>query len=154
MKKIRILAVGRLKIPYWQQAAEEYKKRLTRMINIDEALAKDADARLPMPERLAHEAERLGKLRRPSDLLICLDERGGAYTSEEFAAFLQKLHASGKIPCFVIGGAYGLAASIKQESAHLIALSAMTFTHEMARVLLLEQLYRAETIMAGTGYHH
>ena len=154
MKKIRILAVGKLKIPHWQQAAEEYKKRLARMVGIEESIARDADAGLSMPERLAVEAERLAKLRRSSDLLICMDERGDSFSSEGFAAFLQRLYASGKVPCFVIGGAYGLAPSIKQEAVHQIALSAMTFTHEMARVFLLEQIYRAETILAGTGYHH
>ena len=154
MKKLRIMAVGRIKTSFWQEAAELYHGRLLRTIAVEEVLVRDADARLPLPERLETEAGRLLKHRRASDTLICLDERGAMMTSEAFAAFLRKIQASGKVPCFAVGGAFGLAASFKQLADYQMALGPMTFPHELARVILLEQLYRAETILAGTGYHH
>ena len=124
------------------------------MAGVEEVLVRDADAKLPLPERLETEAQRLVKCLRPSDALICLDERGSMMPSEAFALFLQKLQSSGKTPCFAVGGAYGLAESFKSRAEHLLALGPMTFPHELARVVLLEQLYRAESILAGTGYHH
>ena len=154
MKKIHLLAVGKIKTAYWRDAAELYLKRLSHMVSVEESIVRDAEATLPLPERMETEAERLRKHHRPSDVLICMDERGASFTSEGFAAFLQKLYGSGRTPCFVVGGAFGLASSFKERADHLLALSPMTFPHELARVILLEQIYRAENILAGTGYHH
>ena len=154
MKHIRILAVGRIKTSHWQAAAEHYAKRLSHSLRLEEVIVKDADAKLPLPIRRETETERLLKQLRPSDTLICLDETGKTYTSKQFATFLQGLCDTGKTPCFMIGGAYGLTESAVQSARHTLALGPMTFPHEMARVILLEQLYRAENILAGTGYHH
>ncbi len=154
MKRIRLLSVGRIKAPYWKTAADHYRDRLSRFLHLEEVEVKDADASLPVADRMQWEAERLAAKARPTDTLLCLDAAGTAFTSEVFARRIQALFDSGKRPCFVIGGAYGLAPSILQRADLRLSLSPLTFTHETARVLLLEQLYRAENILAGTGYHH
>lgn len=154
MKKIRIIAVGKLKTPFWQSAYEQYQKRLSHFMQVEEIIVKDADSSLPIQERMQIESDAIQKHLKPSDLPIFLDEKGKSHTSKGFAEFIQKLAASGKTPCFIIGGAYGLADLIKKQAPHLLALGPMTFPHEMARVILMEQLYRSQTIISGTGYHH
>jgi 23S rRNA (pseudouridine1915-N3)-methyltransferase len=154
MKTIRILAVGRLKTPFWQAAAQHYLKRLAPAFRMEEVLARDAPAGPSPEERRETEARRLSGLVRPEDILICLDARGTARTSEAFAAFLRDLLESGRTPCFLLGGAFGLAESLKNRAGHLLSFGPLTLPHELARIVLLEQLYRARTILAGTGYHH
>jgi 23S rRNA (pseudouridine1915-N3)-methyltransferase len=154
MKTIRILAVGRLKTPFWQAAAQHYRKRLAHSFRVEEVLVRDAPAGLSSRERQETEARRLSGSIRSGDIRICLDERGTSRTSDAFAAFLQSLFDAGKTPCFLLGGAYGLADSLKGQAHHLLGLGPLTLPHELARVVLLEQIYRAQTILAGAGYHH
>ena len=154
MKRVRLLTVGRLKTPFWRDAALYYYKRLSHTLCLEETIVKDAEATLPLVERKESEAARLLKGIRPSEELIALDENGKSMSSESFASFMQSLFESGKTPCFAVGGAYGLANSVLCKAKHRLALGPMTFPHELARVLLLEQLYRAENILSGTGYHH
>ncbi|MDL2315895.1 23S rRNA (pseudouridine(1915)-N(3))-methyltransferase RlmH [Desulfovibrio sp. OttesenSCG-928-A18] len=154
MKRLRILSVGRMRTAYWLAAAEEYTKRLRRGIDLTQETVRDAQASLPVEQRKSIEAVALQKLLRPSECVICLDERGLSMPSQDFAAFLQKLFDSGKSPCFVIGGAFGLGTELLQRADHVLSFGPMTFPHELAKVLLLEQLYRAESILAGSGYHH
>ena len=87
--------------------------------------------------------------------LHLFDERGKAFTSKEFAMFLQKKMASGlKELVLVIGGPYGFSEQVYQQAASRISLSPMTFSHQLARLLCTEQLYRAFTILNGEPYHH
>jgi 23S rRNA (pseudouridine1915-N3)-methyltransferase len=154
MKTIRILAVGRLKTPFWLAASQHYQGRLAHSFRLEEILVKDAPAGASPQERRETEARRLSGAIRPGDIRICLDERGTARTSEAFAAFLQGLFHSGRTPCFLLGGPFGLADSLKTRSDHLLSLGPLTLPHELARVVLLEQIYRARTILDKTGYHH
>ncbi|MDR2488289.1 MAG: 23S rRNA (pseudouridine(1915)-N(3))-methyltransferase RlmH [Desulfovibrio sp.] len=154
MKTVRILAVGRIKTPYWRDAAVHYKKRLSRSLKLEEVAIKDADPKLPLETRKELETARLFKLLLPQDISICLDERGTGYTSSSFSALLRHLFEIGKRPCFLVGGAYGLAAIARATSAHCISFGPMTLPHELARIILFEQIYRAESIASGTGYHH
>ena len=154
MLQLRIVAVGRIKTAFWQEAIEHYTKRISFSLELATGIAKDADAHLPLPKRISLEAERLEKFFLPTDTIISLDEKGKNYTSTSFTRLLEGIWESARQPCFVIGGAYGLADSIKQKARHSIALGSITLPHELARVVLYEQIYRATTIMAGTGYHH
>lgn len=154
MRRARIIAVGKLKTPHWQTAAAHYVKRLARSLRIEETAVKDADPALPLAGRKEQEAERLLKALKPQDCPICLDEYGDMPDSRTFAGLLGRLHDAGRTPCFIIGGAYGLGESVLAAAEHRISLGPMTFPHELARVMLYEQLYRAEQIRAGTGYHH
>lgn len=154
MRRAKIVAVGKLKTPHWQAAAEHYAKRLARTLRVEEALARDADASLPLAERKEQEAARLLKLLRPQDCPVCLDEYGTTRDSTAFCALLGRIQDAGRVPCFIVGGAYGLGDAVFGAAEHRLSLGPMTFPHELARVILYEQLYRAEQIRAGTGYHH
>lgn len=154
MRTIRLLAVGRLKTPHFKAAAEHYAKRISHTARFEEQNVKDADPDLPIAERKDREGKGLAKLLRPNDVLVCMDEHGKHLTSREFATFIERCSESGRTPCFIVGGAYGLSPEILAQAKHTICLSAMTFPHELARVVLLEQIYRAENILSNTGYHH
>lgn len=155
MKPLRILAVGRLRTAFWQQAAAHYLERLHRWRKITETYVKDGDAALPPAIRNAEEGDRLLAALGPSDIVICLDEHGKSHTSRDFAALLDRLSENAnRIPCFIVGGAYGLDRKVLERATLKIALGPMTYPHELARVLLLEQLYRAESILRNAPYHH
>ncbi|MDR3045909.1 MAG: 23S rRNA (pseudouridine(1915)-N(3))-methyltransferase RlmH [Desulfovibrio sp.] len=155
MKSLRLLAVGKLKTPFWQQAAAHYLERLRHTWRVTETLVRDGDAALPPAKRNADEGTRLLAALGPADIVVCLDERGKAHTSREFAALLDRLTENATaVPCFVIGGAYGLDDAVLKRAALRVCLGPMTFPHEMARVVLLEQLYRADCILRGSPYHH
>lgn len=154
MRRAKIIAVGKLKTPHWQAAARHYAARLARTLQVEESCVRDADPALPVPERKEQEASRLLKLLRPQDCTVCLDEYGSARDSRAFSGMLSGIHDAGLVPCFILGGAYGLGDAVLAAARHRLSLGPMTFPHELARVILYEQLYRAEQIRAGTGYHH
>ena len=155
LKPLRLLAVGQLKSPHYKQAAAHYMERLRHWRDLRETLVKDGDAALPVPQRNAVEGQRLLAAISPQDCVICLDEKGKNYTSPDFARFLERLSENAtRIPCFVIGGAFGLDEAVRTAAQYTVALGPMTLPHELARVVLLEQLYRAEAIIRRVPYHH
>jgi 23S rRNA (pseudouridine1915-N3)-methyltransferase len=106
-------------------------------------------------KQAAEESARiLKKLTDDAGEVWVLDERGSQVSSRDFAAALASLHDSGTSVAFVIGGAYGLDDSVRKRANRILSLSAMTLPHELARLLFLEQLYRAQEIQKGSGYHH
>jgi 23S rRNA (pseudouridine1915-N3)-methyltransferase len=107
------------------------------------------------PRVRQREAEKIGKALAPGAHVVALDERGREFTSHEFAEFLNRtLEAGTREMAFVIGGAMGLDESVTAKANTVLALSRWTVTHEMARLVLLEQLYRAFTIIKGKTYHY
>lgn len=96
----------------------------------------------------------LKKLEKLSGQVWALDERGEAMTSQSFASAIEVVADRGDSVIFVIGGAYGLSDSVRERANQLLRLSDMTLAHELCRMVFLEQLYRAEQIMKGSGYHH
>ncbi len=154
-KPLRIVAVGALKTAHWKQAAAHYTQRIQHWRALQEIIVKDGDAALPVAERNAFEGQRLLASLTPQDIVICLDEKGKNYTSQDFAKFLQHISENAtRTPCFIIGGAFGLDDKVRKAAQYKLALGPMTLPHELARVLLLEQLYRAEAIVRGVPYHH
>ena len=148
LKPLRIVAVGRLKTPFWKAAAEHYVERLARWRAFTESIVRDGDPSLPIVDRNALEGKGILSALSASDIPVVL-------TSRQFSAFLERLSENaGRRPCFIIGGAFGLDDSVKQAASHLIALGPLTMTHELARVVLFEQLYRAESLTRGLPYHH
>ena len=146
LKPLRIVAVGRLKTPFWKAAAEHYVERLVRWRAFTESIIKDGNAL---------EGKGILSALSASDIPVVLDERGKTFTSRQFSVFLERLSENAsRRPCFIIGGAFGLDDSVKQAASHLIALGPLTMTHELARVVLFEQLYRAESLTRGLPYHH
>jgi 23S rRNA (pseudouridine1915-N3)-methyltransferase len=152
--KIRILAIGR-KASGWVAAAEkDYLKRLSHAADISCELIGPVDEHsLGAQASAAKESARLLAKCRPDDVLIACDRRGKPYSSQDFAAELRNLQDRGAKICFVIGGSHGLTEEVLGKAALIASFSHLTFPHELFRVMLLEQLYRAFTIITGKKYH-
>lgn len=155
--KLRLVCVGKLTEPWQRQAAEDYAERLQRYfpLEIVELKEEKGGRKGDIPGLLKREGERiLEKVPQPS-VLIALDERGRSLGSEQLAEHLshEMLHG-GRDWCLVIGGPYGLAPTVSKRADMLLSLSKMTFTHQMARLFLLEQLYRSGTILRNEPYHN
>lgn len=139
MIKLRILSVGKTKEMWLENALAEYLKRLKPIATIEFLWAKDDKQLIEWVKK--------------EPLVICLDSHGDSMTSEEFAAFLQaKLELGGSRLAWVIGGPEGLPEALKRNEC-IVSLSAMTLTHQLARLILVEQIYRAFEIIKGTKYH-
>ena len=158
MQKIRIVSVGKMKEKYWLAAQAEYQKRLGRYASLEIVELKDE----PTPENptprereavLKKEAGRVAKAMEGFDAAAVMAIEGKEFTSEGFAQALKPYVDGGKSICFVIGGSLGLAREIK-ERGELFSLSRMTFPHRLARVVLLEQIYRAFKILNNENYHN
>jgi 23S rRNA (pseudouridine1915-N3)-methyltransferase len=151
---IQVVAVGRLQTHYWQAAQEEYQKRLARYTHFRLLQVKDAVGK-GLPDTLAvqKEGELLLQGASGAARLIILTPEGAQMTSPQLAVFLQKqVEVYGRI-AFLIGGPLGFSAEVLAAGHEQLALSAFTFPHELARVILLEQLYRAFTILNNEKYH-
>lgn len=154
-KPLRILCVGKIRTSFWKEAAAHYQQRISRWRPLDVTEVRDGDATLDTMSRNSQEGRRLLEALTPQDVPIVMDERGGAMTSQEFARFLQKLdHDAAGRPCFLIGGPFGLDDAVRAVARKKLCLGPMTLPHELARVVLLEQLYRAECILRKVPYHH
>jgi 23S rRNA (pseudouridine1915-N3)-methyltransferase len=155
--KITLLLVGKTAFPYINEGISIYEKRLSHSVNysrveIPELKGVQAMSKEQIKEK---EGELILKNIKNTDDVILLDERGNTFTSLEWAAHLQKkINYEGKDIVFVIGGAYGFSQKVYQRAGSKISLSKMTFSHQIIRVIFLEQLYRAFTIMKGEPYHH
>ena len=155
-----VICVGRLKEKPYRQMADEYLKRLTRYGRTEEIeipdLPEPAGASSPALEEQIRRREGEGILKaiRPGDRVIAMTIPGTRMGSEELAEHLEKLRAggAGRI-VFVIGGSLGLGKNVLERADEELSMSPMTFPHQLARVMLLEQLYRAEKISAGERYH-
>ena len=155
--KIQLLVIGKTRTPEIDRLCEEYLKRLQHYVPSEVVVVPDVKrGKNESPEQLkAREGMQLLNNVQPGDLLFLMDEAGKGYTSVAFSHFLQKQMNSGrKRMLLAIGGAYGFSQEVYARADGKISLSQMTFSHEMARLFLLEQLYRACTILRGEPYHH
>ena len=157
--KIKIYAIGKLKEDYLKIGIQEYIKRITPYCQIeikelpDESI-KENPSKLDIENAKNKECERVLKLLKNNEYLIALDLVKNQPSSTEFADILKsKFIEGGSNISFVIGGSYGLSDSIKQRANYSIGLSNMTFLHQMTRLILLEQIYRAFKINNNEVYH-
>jgi 23S rRNA (pseudouridine1915-N3)-methyltransferase len=153
--KIRIIQIGKNKDKYISEGAEEFLKRLKNFATIEIVTLKELTASKTFPkERVREEegSEILGAI--GSGTVISLDEKGKNPSSVEFSNMLQKFKNSGENLTFIIGGPYGLSDEVRKNSKMILSFSSMTFTHQMIRLLLLEQIYRGFCIMTGKEYHN
>ena len=153
-----IVCVGRLREKFWADAAAEYEKRLTRFGRVEIAELPD------LPEPLnASDAQRrqvmdkegqaiLTKIK-PGDYVAALCIDAPQMESEELARFVARTEGMGRRLTFVVGGSLGLSEAVLARADTRLSMSKMTFPHQLARVMLLEQLYRAFSILGGTKYH-
>lgn len=155
MKRVRLVVIGKIKSPFFKEASSHYARAMERYAGLEIVEVKDAPSSLGPMERSAREGEailaRLGK----GDLAVCLDETGQALTSRQLSCQLRQwLEDPVRSPVLIIGGPYGLSEAVKARCDLCLSLGPMTLPHELARVVLLEQLYRAMTILKGLPYHH
>ncbi len=155
---IQIIAVGKLKEAHYQQAAAEYMKRLARYTQLlvsEVADDKEPDRTNPsLEERVKQaEAERILKLIKPRDRVVALCIDGTQDDSLAFSQRMKRLHEAPEDTVFIIGGSLGLGDAILKRAEERISLSRMTYPHQLARVVLLEQIYRAYKILANERYH-
>ncbi len=148
--KIRLLWIGKTRSNFLHSGIEYYLKLLRplatlSLVEIKESRGKDREL------TMAIDAQRILKC---SQDYVLLDEQGKGYSSYEFAFFLNKSMGMQKSLDFVIGGAFGVSEEIKTRARACLSLSRMTMTHEMSRLVFLEQLYRAFTIIQGKEYHY
>ncbi|MBR6719666.1 MAG: 23S rRNA (pseudouridine(1915)-N(3))-methyltransferase RlmH [Clostridia bacterium] len=157
--KIKLICVGRQKESFFKDAAAEYIKRLSRfhkleIIEIPEELKKENPSEGEIEKALSDEAEKILKSVGKGAYIVSLAIEGKQISSEDLADTLKGLSDSGTSEVdFIIGGSHGLSKDVLSSSDFLLSFSKMTFTKEMARVIFLEQLYRASKISAGETYH-
>jgi 23S rRNA (pseudouridine1915-N3)-methyltransferase len=138
--KVKLIAVGKIKKSWIRDGILIYQQRLPEL-----AVTEIKDS---TPEK---EGAQISSMLKGGDRLIALTETGKTYTSTQFAHWLSRAESHSLV--FVIGSATGLSPAIQQMAAQQVSLSPMTFPHEVARLLLVEQLYRAKTILQGRSYH-
>lgn len=157
--QIQILAVGKIKEKYLTMGINEYTKRLGPFARVDIQEVKDEktqDGASPAEEEiiLAKETARLEALLKPGTYIIALDIQGQSLSSQEFAARLDTLATAGKSHItFLIGGSLGLSSKLANRANLRLTFSAMTFPHQLFRLILLEQIYRAFKINRNEPYH-
>lgn len=155
--KITLLVIGKTDAAYLRDGIEKYVKRLKHYIQFELVVIPDIrqSKNLTVDLQKTKEGELiLSKLSAGRELHL-FDERGKSYTSVDFAGFLQqKMLSSVKELIFVIGGPYGFSDEVYQKASSKISLSKLTFSHQMVRLLCVEQIYRAFTILKGEPYHH
>ena len=157
--KIRILAVGKLKEKYLLQGVAEYEKRLSPFASVE--LIETREERMPespseaeKEDALKKEGANLLRLVAEKSFLIALDVSGELLSSEALAEKIAALALQGKSDLtFLIGGAFGISAAVRKRADLRLSFSPMTFTHQMVRLLLYEQVYRAFKINRGEKYH-
>jgi len=149
---IKIIVVGQLKEKYLKEATEEYLKRIKKYTNIEIIEVKDEG--LVEPEKaLKLEKEKIAKHLTGKEYLITMEIEGKSFTSLEFAEKLDQIQIQNSNITFIIGGSYGLLDELKKQSNLALSFSKMTFPHQLFRVLLLEQIYRAYKINNNESYH-
>ena len=152
--KIVIARVAKGRSSWGNQASEEYLRRVGRPWAVEEKTFKPSSRSAIVEKRIA-ESTRIQGILQPSDRLIVLDERGESVSSEQFTGWLEKsMNNACKRVVFAIGGPFGHAPFLREQAWKSLAFSPMVLNHELARVLLAEQLYRAHTIIFGGSYHH
>lgn len=156
MLSVDIICVGKLKEKFFADACDEYKKRMSSYckLNIVELAETPAANESEVRRALSAEAERISAKIPKDAYLICMCIEGKMLSSEALSEKITSLKCSGKSRlCFIIGGSNGIDESIKARAELRLSMSPMTFPHHLARVMLLEQIYRAFKIEEGSGYH-
>lgn len=155
---VKVIAVGKLKEPGYSLAAAEYAKRLSRYCKLELVEVPDEkDPKAASPQLIARamdaEAERILAYIRPADVVVALVIEASQLDSESFSRKIADWHARSAEVVFVIGGSLGLGGALLRRANEQLSFSSMTFPHQLARVMLLEQLYRSYKIISGERYH-
>ena len=159
MLTVSVVCIGKLKEKYWRDAFEEYAKRLNahckfQLVELDEVRISDRPSQKEIDTVVEKEGERILAKLPGGGAVIALCIEGKQWSSEELADYIARQPINGVSHlAFVIGGSYGLSPAVKQKAAVKLSFSKMTFPHQLFRVLLAEQIYRAFQIEKGSPYH-
>jgi len=155
--KITLIVIGKTDKKYILEGVSEYEKRLAHYCKFELKVIPDIKNSKSMSEsvQMQKEGEQiLASIRTTTELLL-LDERGSEHSSIEFAKLIERKGVAGKSEItFVVGGPYGFSPEVKARANGLVSLSKLTFSHQIVRLIFMEQLYRAMTIIKGEPYHH
>ncbi|MEI6310878.1 MAG: 23S rRNA (pseudouridine(1915)-N(3))-methyltransferase RlmH [Bacteroidota bacterium] len=155
--KIKCIFCSKTNESYWIEAIKYYEKKLKNYVSIEIIELNDLKNTKNMDQKTIRQKEGeliLGKIT-ATDKVILLDDKGKEYTSMQLSEFINQLQIqSTKSLVFVVGGAYGFSPEVYQRAASQLSLSKLTFSHQMVRVIFLEQLYRAYAIIHNEPYHH
>ncbi len=155
--KITLLVIGKTDAKYLIEAIDEYKNRLVHYLPFEMTVLPDIKnvRNLSEAQQKEREGEQILKALQPGDYLVLLDENGREFTSVQFASYIdKKMQTVPKRLVFVIGGPYGFSEAVYRSAQEKISLSKMTFSHQMVRLIFVEQIYRAMTILNNEPYHH
>lgn len=154
--KTTLLLCGKTTDQHLQALISDYERRLTHYLPFElKVIPELKNARnLSQEQQKEQEGTLILQQVDKSAVLILLDERGKEMRSLEFADYMQQLMSAGRNIVFVVGGPYGFSPAVYQRANAQLSLSKMTFSHQMVRVVFIEQLYRAMTILRGEPYHH
>jgi 23S rRNA (pseudouridine1915-N3)-methyltransferase len=154
--RIILWTIGKSKDLFFQEAEKHFLGMLRPYCTCEIRVVKDEMVRdkTRAPQALKEEAKRLQKVLLPSCKTIVLDAAGKSFSSEKFAAWLEKHKHTGDKLQFILGGAFGVSPEIKKMADETLSLSPLTLPHQLAKLVFLEQLYRGWTIMTGKQYHY
>ncbi len=155
--KVLLVMIGKTDEKCLEACMEKYSKRLPHYIPFEMKVLPDPKNRrsLSVEQQKAAEADLIRAVMQAGDELVLLDENGKRFSSRAFAEWIEKKTVAGsRRLVFVIGGPYGFDDSLKSNTHQLVSLSEMTFSHQLVRLIFLEQLYRAMSIIKGEPYHH
>ena len=155
--KVVLLVVGKTTDRHFEAGIAEYASRLSHYLQFSIEVIPELKSTRSMSqgEQKEREAIMIAKALQPSDHVVLLDEHGTERTSMEFAAWMQRKMSMGlRRLVFVVGGPYGFADSVHMLAKEKVSVSRMTFSHQMIRLIFVEQIYRAMTILEGEPYHH
>ena len=156
MFKIRVIVVGRTRSSFLKEGESFYLERLRKYARVDWVEVKPASIKKGRSSKdiLIAEGKTIARRLAPADYLVSLDRSGHQHDSKELSVWLNELSNRARgWTCFIIGGPLGLSREILDRSRKILSLSRFTLTHEMSRLILLEQLYRVFTILRGEKYH-
>jgi 23S rRNA (pseudouridine1915-N3)-methyltransferase len=154
--RITLIESGKTRDPFIREGVEQFRKRVVHYVPFGIETIPDLKntRNLTMKEVQNQEAALMLKRIKPADYLVLLDERGQEHTSISFAEYLNSLEGKVKQLVFVIGGPYGFSEEVYRRANAKLSLSKLTFSHQLVRVIFMEQLYRAYTLLKGDPYHH
>lgn len=154
--RITLMQNGKTRDPFIAEGVEEFRKRVVHYAPFAVETIPDLknSRNMTMKEVMETEGRMLLKRIKPQEYLLLLDERGKEYNSIEFAGYLNSLEGRVNHLIFLIGGPYGFSPEVYHRANAMFSLSKLTFSHQLVRVIFMEQLYRAFTILKGEPYHH
>ena len=154
--KTRLIVIGRTTDKHIGACIDDYTERIGHYMPFDMVTIPELKNTKSLSEdqQKEREGELIMRQLEPSDHVVLLDERGKERRSVEFAAWIEKKQQNARRLVFIIGGPYGFSPAVYDRANELVSLSLMTFSHQMVRMIFLEQIYRACTIIKGEPYHH